>query len=168
MKLSRTIAYGIHATVQLARAVPGLPIPCSQLAREGQMPERFLVQILRSLVTHGLLESTCGVAGGYSLSRPAAQITLRDIVEAFDNPLKASLPSLIHMGEKARSAILQTLNAMSQAACAELQKLTVADLVRLDFEPAIAHHADATATIDERCAIVLVSAAQPGQTAVIR
>ena len=94
MKLSRTIAYAIHATLQLSSGERGVPIPCSQLATEGQMPERFLLQILRSLVTRGLLCSTRGVDGGYYLARPADQISLRDIVEAFDNPLSPAIPVL--------------------------------------------------------------------------
>jgi Rrf2 family protein len=130
MKLSRTIAYGVHATIHLARTAPGVPIPCSQLAREGRMPERFLVQILRCLVTRGVLKSTCGVAGGYYLSRSPAQITLRDIVEAFDNPLDFNLPALDCMPQEIRSRILVTLQSVAQAARAELQKLTVADLMR--------------------------------------
>ena len=48
----------------------GSPTPASQLAREGRLPERFLVQILRYLVTNGVLTSACGVSGGYSLARP--------------------------------------------------------------------------------------------------
>lgn len=135
MRLSRTIVYGIHATVQLARAHPGVPTPCSQLAREGNMPERFLVQILRCLVTRGVLQSTCGVAGGYSLSRPPAQITLREIVEAFDNPLEVALPQLDCMPHDVRSRLTQTLQSIAQAARAELQKLTVADLLALDRAP---------------------------------
>lgn len=132
MKLSRTIVYGIHAIEQLARAHPGVPIPCSQLARQGQLPERFLVQILRSLVTHGLLQSTCGVAGGYFLSRSPEQITLREIVEVFDNPLEVKLPELGCMSQEVRIRIMDTLHSTAQAARAELHKLTVADLLRPD------------------------------------
>ncbi|HEX5470561.1 MAG TPA: Rrf2 family transcriptional regulator [Lacipirellulaceae bacterium] len=135
MKLSRTIAYGIHATVQLARSAPGVPIPCSQLARQGHMPERFLVQILRCLVTHGILESSCGVAGGYSLTRSPAQITLRDIVEAFDSPLEFNVAALNCIDPQIRSRIVVTLQDVASAARRELQKLTVADLMQLGATP---------------------------------
>ena len=56
------------------------------------MPERFLLQILRHLVTHGVLHSTRGVDGGYRLERPADQISLLDVIEAIDGPLNSSLP----------------------------------------------------------------------------
>ncbi|HWB00312.1 MAG TPA: Rrf2 family transcriptional regulator, partial [Pirellulales bacterium] len=61
MKISRTVTYAVQAVLQLARADGSRPVPCSQLASQGQMPERFLLQILRSLVTHGILQSTRGV-----------------------------------------------------------------------------------------------------------
>jgi Rrf2 family protein len=129
VKVSRTIAYAIHATLQLGRGTPGVPIPCSQLAQDGRMPERFLLQILRSLVTHGLLHSTRGVEGGYCLARPPEQISLRDIVEAFDHPLQPSVPLLDGLPASVRQRLLKTLEQVSTAARQELQKLTVAELL---------------------------------------
>lgn len=131
MKLSRTIAYAIHATLQLSCGDRGVPIPCSQLATDGQMPERFLLQILRSLVTRGLLCSTRGVDGGYYLARPADQISLRDIIEAFDNPLSPALPALEALAPEVRKRILSSLHSASAAAHQELGKLTMADLMRV-------------------------------------
>ena len=132
MKLSRTIAYGIHAAIQLARLHGSAPIPASQLAREGHLPERFLVQILRYLVTNGVLTSACGVSGGYSLARPPAQISLRDIVESFDSPLDICQADLDCMSQGARFQLVTTLDEASQAARAKLEKLTLEDLLRAD------------------------------------
>jgi Rrf2 family protein len=132
MKLSRTISYAIQAALYLARAAPGVPVPCSRLAREGRLPERFLLQILRCLVTHGLLQSTRGVEGGYSLARPPQQITLLDIVEAFDNPLDPSLPVLDGQSPGVRSRILRTLHDVAHTSRTTLQKLSVADLLTDD------------------------------------
>jgi Rrf2 family protein len=130
MKLSRTIAYAIHATLQLSGGDRGVPIPCSQLANDGQMPERFLLQILRSLVTRGLLCSTRGVDGGYYLARPADQISLKDIIEAFDNPLSPNIPAIDALAPEVRKRILSSLNGASEAAHAELGKLSMADLMK--------------------------------------
>ncbi len=86
MKLSRTVNYAVKATLQLAKSESPTPVPCSQLAADGKMPERFLLQILRNLVTHGILRSTRGVDGGYSLVRSADQISLLEIIEAIEGP----------------------------------------------------------------------------------
>ena len=136
MKLSRKIAYAIHAATQLARLPGGSLTPASQLAREGRLPERFLVQILRYLVTNGVLTSACGVSGGYSLARPPAQITLRDIVESFDSPLDVCSADLTCMSQGVRSQVMSALDDASQAARAKLQKLTLEDLLRAETDSA--------------------------------
>src|SRR5215216_4770031 len=86
MKLSRTVAYAVRATLQLAQLQSEGPVPCSHLASSGKMPERFLLQILRNLVTHGILRSTRGVDGGYALVRPPHQISLLEVIEAIEGP----------------------------------------------------------------------------------
>lgn len=92
MKLSRTVTYALQAALQLAQSDSSLPVPCSYLAEQGQMPERFLLQILRSMVTHGVLQSTRGVEGGYRLRRLPEDISLLEIIEAVDGPLAADMP----------------------------------------------------------------------------
>jgi Rrf2 family protein len=140
MKLSRTIAYGIHAAVQLARLPGSAPTPSTQLARDGHMPERFLVHILRCLVTNGVLTSACGASGGYSLARPPGQISLRDIVESFDSPLDVCLANLDCMSAGVRSQVVCTFDDASQAARAKLQKLTLADLLSAETQKTAPPH----------------------------
>src|SRR5687767_5138877 len=91
MRLSRTVSYAVRATLQLAQLQSHGPVPCSRLAAEGKMPERFLLQILRNLVTHGILRSTRGVDGGYALVRPANQISLLEVIEAIEGPYNSTL-----------------------------------------------------------------------------
>src|SRR4026208_1061980 len=90
MKFSRTVSYAVQAVLQLSQLDPHTPVPCSRLASEGKMPERFLLQILRNLVTHGILRSARGVDGGYALLRPPEEITLLDLVEAIEGPLDSA------------------------------------------------------------------------------
>lgn len=90
MKLSRTVSYAVRATLQLAQNDRTTPIPCSRLAAEGEMPERFLLQILRTLVTTGILRSTRGVEGGYSLVKPPEEVSLLEVIEAIEGRLDGS------------------------------------------------------------------------------
>jgi Rrf2 family protein len=128
MKLSRTIAYALFATVRLAQGEPGVPIPCSQLARECGFPERFLLTVLRELVYSGILRSVRGVDGGYYLGRPPTQITLLDIIECFESPLESNFPVHAEFPYYAQVRICLTLNQASRAACQELHKLSIAEL----------------------------------------
>lgn len=129
MKLPNTVAYAVRAACNLAQTAPQSPIPCSELAREGRMPDRFLLQVLRTLVNHGILESTFGVSGGYVLSRSPEKTTLRDIIDAFDNALEIQLPTLECVAPTIQSQLNEVLARVSRAARIELHKVTIAELV---------------------------------------
>lgn len=126
------MAYAVQAMLQLAREKTSNPVPCSQLAHEGKMPERFLLQILRDLVNHGLLRSTRGVDGGYTLARSPAEITLMDIFDVFDNPLIPSVPPLEQLPSETRRRLSEALNRASAAARQELSRLSLADLLKAE------------------------------------
>ena len=93
------------------------------------MPERFLLQILRSLVKRGILGSTRGADGGYLLRRQPAEISLLDVIEAVDGPLEFPL----HMGgglpEKAKAKLECALGAVAASTRRELQAVTLAHLL---------------------------------------
>jgi Rrf2 family protein len=127
MKLSRTVAYAVQATLQLAESKTGTPVPCSQLAAEGNMPERFLLQILRHLVTHGILNSTRGVDGGYNLERAPEDISLLSVIEAIDGPLNSSPPADVEAGhdERLREALAQ----ITATARKQLEAIKLSDLM---------------------------------------
>jgi Rrf2 family protein len=129
MKLSRTVTYALQATLQLAQSEPGEPVPCSRLASEGAMPERFLLQILRSLVTHGILQSTRGVEGGYTLDRSPDEISLLDIIEAVDGPMSTKLPFADGMANECQCRLRDALYSVASTARQQLQDVKVAHLV---------------------------------------
>jgi len=129
MKLSRTIAYAIQATLQLAQAEPGVPVPCSQLAAAGQMPERFLLQILRNLVNHGILQSTRGVEGGYTLERKPQDISLLEIIEAIEGPLHANLPVGEGLPAGTQQRLKEALQRVTTSGRDQLQAIKLSDLL---------------------------------------
>lgn len=94
------------------------------------MPERFLLQILRNLVTHGILHSTRGVDGGYSLERKPEEISLLDLIEAIDGPLIAMLPDP-EEGERATSEmrLREALEYVNTSVRRQLQAVRISDLL---------------------------------------
>ena len=129
MRVSRSTAYALQAALQLADAPEDVPVPCSQLAKAGEMPERFLLQILRNLVNHGLLHSTRGVEGGYRLSRPADEITLLSVVEATDGPMTSELPPLDGMPEYSKRRLEDVVQDITREICRRLGQTSLADLL---------------------------------------
>lgn len=69
------------------------------------MPERFLPQVLRQLVTGGILRSSRGIYGGYVLARKAEDISPLEIIEAIDGPVNALVDDSLAKEKKVRSAI---------------------------------------------------------------
>lgn len=94
------------------------------------MPERFLLQILRILVTHGILRSTRGVDGGYALIKPPDQISLLEVIEAIDGPLQADeLVSPQEMPESAESKLQTALSQVTRTARQQLQAIKLSQLL---------------------------------------
>lgn len=129
MKVSRTVAYALQATLQLAKANSHSPVPCSRLATEGKMPERFLLQILRNLVAHGILTSTRGVDGGYTLDRSPDQISLLEVIEAIDGPLASTLPINEGLDDESRIKLEAALSQVTDTAREQLDSYKLVHLL---------------------------------------
>jgi Rrf2 family protein len=138
MKLSRTVGYALQATLLLAQDTSRMPVACSKLAEEGQMPERFLLQILRNLVNHGLLRSTRGVDGGYMLLKKPHDISVLDIVEAIDGPVDAGLSAVESLPDHSRKSLEEALGQIAKGTRDRLGALKLAQLLEKD---GVASHA---------------------------
>lgn len=85
MMFSRSAEYAVRAMVFLAGQPSGRLTGAKEIAEsEGILPAPFLWKILHSLARQKLIRSFKGVHGGYELARPAAEITLEDIINAMD------------------------------------------------------------------------------------
>jgi Rrf2 family transcriptional regulator, cysteine metabolism repressor len=87
MKISAKAEYACLAVLALARKGPDdPPVRIREISAAHSIPERYLVQILLQLKGAGLVMSTRGAAGGYRLARPAASISLGEVLTAIDGP----------------------------------------------------------------------------------
>jgi len=62
-------------------------VPIAELARRRRIPVQFLEQLFATLRRAGILRSQRGVKGGYNFARPAAEVTVLEVVELLDGPL---------------------------------------------------------------------------------
>ena len=86
MRVSAKADYAIRAMVELAAAGDG-PVKGERIAQAQAIPIKFLENIMVDLRHAGLVRSQRGTEGGYWLARPAAEITLADVIRAVDGPL---------------------------------------------------------------------------------
>jgi Rrf2 family iron-sulfur cluster assembly transcriptional regulator len=87
MQLTRSGEYGLKGVVFLVRQAPKTFSLVSEISREQRIPEKFLAKIFQRLTKAGLLRSTRGANGGFSLGRPAGEITMRAVIEAIEGPI---------------------------------------------------------------------------------
>jgi Rrf2 family protein len=88
MKLSRASSYALHAVAHMAAEGEGRLLTSRHIAQARGLPENFILKLLRPLVSAQILRSVKGPNGGYQLARPASKITVLDVVEAVDGPLR--------------------------------------------------------------------------------
>lgn len=83
--LSQTTGYAIRALCCVQRAGPRR-ILSRQVARATGIPPAYLSKLLHALGQYGLILTKRGYRGGFSLARPAQQISLLEIVDAIEGP----------------------------------------------------------------------------------
>src|SRR5215475_14476352 len=93
MKLTRASSYALHAVAYMAAQKQDKPIASHHIAQARGIPERFLLKVLKPLVSAQVLLSIKGPNGGYRLARPANEITMLEVLEAVDGPIRGSAPS---------------------------------------------------------------------------
>jgi len=67
------------------------PVLIADLAKRGNMPQKFLEAILLELKNHGILRSKKGKGGGYALAKKPEEITFGNVIRLLEGPL-ALLP----------------------------------------------------------------------------
>lgn len=87
MRISRKTEYALRALIYIARSGEEGPVQVQELSRAERIPVKFLEQILLTLKNAGVLNSKRGVGGGYTLRRPAAEITSGEVIRLMEGPL---------------------------------------------------------------------------------
>jgi Rrf2 family protein len=86
MRMSDGVEWTVHCCTVLAMVPPGECLSGARLAEYHAVPAPYLAKHLQALTRAGILESVSGPKGGYRLARPAAEISMLEVVEAIDGP----------------------------------------------------------------------------------
>ncbi|QGN55203.1 SUF system Fe-S cluster assembly regulator [Novosphingobium sp. Gsoil 351] len=87
MRLSNLADYAVVTMSAAARHCGGVKVSAAQLAEETGLPAATVQKLVSKLSAAGLLRASRGAGGGLKLARPAAAISLADIVEAVEGPI---------------------------------------------------------------------------------
>ena len=87
MRVSAKVDYAIRALAELAASPPGRPVTSERLADAQSIPPKFLENILLELRRNEIVASQRGAEGGYTLARPAADVSLAAVIRAVEGPI---------------------------------------------------------------------------------
>jgi Rrf2 family protein len=130
MKFSTACTYAVRALVFLARREADGLLVAHVFAGARGMSEEYLSKTLKELVRAGILLSSRGPTGGYRLARPPKRISLLEVVEAADGPVRGEAPRWAAGAEGARldGRIREACDTAAEVVRARLRKVSVADL----------------------------------------
>ena len=87
MRISAKAEYAVRAAIELAAATDERPVKAERIATAQEIPLNFLENILGELRHAGLVRSHRGAEGGFRLAKPAAEVTIADVIRAVEGPL---------------------------------------------------------------------------------
>ena len=90
LKINRQTDYAVRVVLALAKRGEGVRISSADIQQEMLIPRAFMGRIVAQLSRAGLIRTFPGREGGLSLPRNSSQISLKDVVEAFEGPVLLS------------------------------------------------------------------------------
>ena len=129
MRLSTRGRFAITALIDMALRESSAPVPLQDLAVRHRISMSYLEMMFARLRQHGLVESTRGPGGGYTLARSAQSITVADIIGAIEDGNQASENGDPQESSASAQAMIQDLwNDLHHTVMAYLQTVTLHSL----------------------------------------
>ena len=129
-KVNKLTDYATVLLIDIAKA-DGVR-PTQRIADRTGIPLPTVAKIMKSLNRAGLVASTRGSSGGYTLGRPAAKITVADVIQAVEGPIALTAcadTSDEHCGIESSCPVSGKWNRVNMAVRSALEEVTLADMV---------------------------------------
>jgi Rrf2 family protein len=130
MRISAKADYAVRAVAELAAADGDKPVKAERVATAQGIPLNFLENILGELRHAGVVRSHRGAEGGFRLAKPAAEVTVADVIRAVEGPLasvRGGPPEDAHYGGAAEALPLVWI-AVRANLRRVMEKVTIADI----------------------------------------
>jgi len=134
LRLSKKADYALMAVKHLAEK-PSTSASAREIAEPYDIPLELMAKVLQRLVRGGLLVSTQGTRGGYALGRPAAAMSVADVIEAIDGPftITACTTAKHDCDQYTKCSIRDPLWLIRERIAATLEHVTIAELAADDM-----------------------------------
>lgn len=131
LRLSKMTDYGTVVMTSLARRPDALR-NAADIAEETRIGIPTVSKILKSLATHGLVDSVRGAHGGYRLARQPQDIPMSEVITALEGPI-AMTECAVHDGKcgiESACDVRGNWQLLNQAILSALNSVSLADMVR--------------------------------------
>ncbi len=126
MNISVKGEYALLAIFDLASQPPGEPVKIAEIARRQKIPQKFLELILAGLKQGGFVESRRGAEGGYLLARPAASLSVGEVLRFVEGGSQTRARSR----RKPENPFHEVWQQVDRAVSGILDQATFGDLLR--------------------------------------
>lgn len=126
--------YAVRAVLDLAHGYDKGRRKAREISVAMDIPQKYLPQVLGALIREGIVVSVAGPDGGYSLTRSPADVSLLEVVEAAEGPVKNGR-CLVRGGPcrwEEKCAVHDSWAAAQDALIERLAGTTFAELVSAD------------------------------------
>jgi Rrf2 family protein len=132
MQIPRRVDYGLRAIIYLSTQDPEKCCSIAEIARQQNVPKKFLEKIIQDLMRRGLIRSKRGSCGGYTLARMPDQISFYDVIEALEGPIAVNvcMNEELSCDQLPRCAMVGVWSEIQQKVTEVFTRTTLADLRR--------------------------------------
>jgi Rrf2 family iron-sulfur cluster assembly transcriptional regulator len=136
MKITAQVEYGLRIMVRITRCTDEKGLSIRQLSEAEGLSTNYVAKLARLLRIKGLINSTRGHMGGYVLAKPAASITVNEVLKAlsgklFDKTFCDSHSGIMTLCTNSVDCSVRSLWSMMQTTLDKLlDKVTMADMIK--------------------------------------
>jgi Rrf2 family protein len=137
MVINRSVDYAVAGIIHLATLPPGAVEPVEEIARNRALPGHAFAAVVRRLARAGLVFTQRGTGGGVSLARDPSEISMRDVVEAVEGPIRLAREA----GNNGTADYTRPVwERVERAILAELEAANLAEMARAASPNRVATH----------------------------
>ena len=138
LRLSKKADYALMAMKHLAQK-SAASASAREIAEQYDIPIELMAKVLQRLVRIGLLASTQGTRGGYTLGRPSTAISVADVIEAIDGPFTVTACSTENNDceQYSKCSIRDPLWQIRERLAAALGTVTIAEIAAENVSAAV-------------------------------
>lgn len=139
LKLSRKTVLAIEAVLDVAYNARPDPVQSKDITRRQGIPQRYLEQVMQSLVHRNILKGVRGPKGGYNLARERRKITVGEVVRVVDQLDDESDTDPVSEADLGEKVVTPMCTEIREAMLERLDRITMEDLCRRAAELEIPH-----------------------------